>query len=257
MLVQSTSNTPQFNSHILSLMKQNIVTGYGAWGSLALTRTLTSGLEAITQTCVRPLILSGHDGDPFTEEMGGWSLRDYEDDILDQLPGDNVVMVLHSMLAVCGFNLAQRFPKRIKKVVLIDPPMLGRFSDIRVAMTFLGDPKRYLKPLISKTAFCPTRQAAKMMLFNDLESPHLDSITNQPASGMAIREMVTRQLPRRTIVPCALIAATQSRLHYLGPKKSWASATGSKFYTLNNSHCGILEDPMLAPMAYQAICEMS
>lgn len=238
-------------------MKYNLHTGYGAWGGLNFLRSLNTGLENLTQKNVKSFKLSGHDGEEFTEQMGGWTLRDYEEDIRPQLVVENVVIVAHSMLAVCAFNLAQRFPGQIKGVVMIDPPMLGGISDWRVSQTFLRHPVRYLWPLLAKKALIPTRKDAQMMLFNGAASPHLDSITKQPASGRAIRQMVTSWLPKETNVPCALIIANGSRLHSSTPKKIWAEATRSPYWTLDDSHCGILENPRLPHIVNEAVKQIT
>lgn len=223
-----------------------LVPTYGAWGGLPITAKLSSGLTRITDKRVTPLSLAGHDGETFTPAMGGWSLEDYQADILAQLPEGDITLVSHSMTAVCAYRIAQEHPDKIKGVVMIDPPMLGGVSDWRVGLTFLRKPKLYLCPLFKDTPFNPTREDAKMMLFNGMESPHLDLISKQPASGKAIRQMVTSWLPRKkTIVPCAVIVAKRSRLHPAWPKKFWARSTGSIHKALDESHCGILENAEL------------
>ncbi|MCF7865089.1 MAG: alpha/beta fold hydrolase [Candidatus Pacebacteria bacterium] len=228
------------------MKKFNIACTYGAWGGGPIIQPLVTGLQNLGLEQTSSISLIGHDGDPFTSSMGSLSLRDYEDDILEKLPAGEVVGVGHSMTGVCWFNLAQRFPEKIKGVVMIDPPMLGGGADIRVTKALLSKPWRYIRPLLTNGLFTPTREDAKMMLFNGEESPHLDIITRQPAAGRAILQMLLGRLPRQSKRPCAVVIAGGSRLHPSKQKIKWSQAIHclcEEFW--DESHCGILGNTYL------------
>lgn len=226
-------------------MKFHVSLIHGAWGSPKTLETLEVGLKNLTQKSVANIELVGHGSQAFTPQMGSFGLSHYEESILGQLPGEKNVIVGFSMGAICAFNLAQRHPERVKGVVMIDPPMLGGGADIRVTKALIAKPWRYIRPLFTDGLFVPTREDAKMMLYNDEESLHLDSIVRQPAAGKVIRQMLLGRLPTSTRRPCGLVIARESRLHPVKPKFSWARKVHAYPALIDGSHCGILEDPSL------------
>ena len=209
-------------------------------------QSLSVGLQKLLENSVQTINLVGHGGEKFTPEMGDYGIKDYEKDVLEKLPEGEIVIVGHSMGSLCGFNLAQRYPSKVRGVVLIDPTMCGGLADIRVAKALLSKPGRYILPVLSNGLFVPERDDAKLMLYNGQESSHLDSIARQPASGRAIREMLLGRLSGQTERPCALVVAGESRLSPTRQKIAWAKQVHAvSVATLAESHCGILENSIL------------
>ena len=258
-LFRDTSDIPktQSNSTILFIMRRNIAVLHGAWGDPLTVQSLVVGLQKLTDNVVTSIQLVGHGTEAFTPKMGSFGLREYEDDILKKLPSDETILVGYSMGAVCGFNLAQRHPKMVKGVVMIDPPMLGGVADVRVTKALMSKPLRYLLPLFTNGLFSPTYEDAKMMLFNGEESPHLDRIVRQPAAGKAIRQMLFGRLPSYSRRPCGLVIAGDSRLHPESHKRAWAKKVHANWNSLAGSHCGILEDRRLPEIVHQLVERVS
>lgn len=238
-------------------MQLNVSFVHGAWGNPGTMKTLAAGLQHLTSNPVTSIQLVGHGSDTFTPQMGNFGLNDYEANILEQLPSDRNVIVGFSMGAACAFRLAQKYPERIKGVVMIDPPMLGGGADIRVTKALMSKPFRYIHPILTNGLFIPTRDDAKMMLYNGEESPHLDSIVRQPASGRVIREMLFGRLPTQSRRPCGLVIARKSRLHPEKSKIKWAQQVHANCLSVDDSHCGILENPSLPHIVHGLIQRVS
>ena len=231
---------------------------HGAWGSPRIMESLSVGLQKLADTEVTSVQLAGHGGEAFTPEMGRYGLEDYENDILAKLPDGKIIIVGHSMGAVCGFNLAQKYPEKVGGAVMIDPPMLGGASDIRVTKALMSKPLRYLVPLFMNGLFTPTREDAKLMLYNDKESPHIEDIIHQPAAGRVIRQMLTGRLPRQSKQPCAVVIAGGSRLHPSKPKVKWSQtvhALCENFW--DQSHCDILESTHLSQVVSNLVAHIT
>lgn len=237
-------------------MKYPVSLIHGAWGNPKTLESLQTGLQDLLQMKVANLQLVGHGTEVFTTQMGGFGLREYENSVLDQL-GPQGILVGFSIGAICAFNLAQSHPERVKGVVMIDPPMLGGGADIRVTKALLLKPRRYILPLFTNGLFVPTRADAQMMLYNGEESPHLAGIVKQPAAGRAIRQMLLGRLPTSTRRPCELVIADQSRLHPSRPKRRWAQKVHANCVSVDDSHCGILENPSLPHIVHGLIQRVS
>lgn len=219
-----------------------LFTTYGMWGSKGFLRTMNSVIEDVVQKEVFTISYPGHDGDRFTPEMGKWTLSDYKREMLERLPDGPVTIVGHSMSGMAAYQLAQQHPEKIKKVILIDPPMTGGLVDWKVARAFLQNPKRYLGAMIFGKPFCVRECDARMMLFNGDNSKHITSIVNQPGSGRLVAELsLTPASAKKSLVPTTVIIAGSSRLHPVWSKKLWANAIGANCYTFPNaSHCGMV-----------------
>lgn len=238
-------------------MKSNTSFVHGAWGNPDTMKTLAVGVQDLTNSPVTSIQLVGHGSDAFTAQMGSFGLEEYEANILEQLPGGSNVIVGFSMGAACAFRLAQKHPERIKGVVMIDPPMLGGGADIRVTKALMSKPLRYIRPILTNGLFIPTRDDAKMMLYNDEESPHLDSIIRQPAAGRVIRQMLVGRLQTQSRRPCGLVIASGSRLHPESYKRRWAQKVHANCVSVDDSHCGILENPSLPHIVHGLIQRVS
>ncbi len=239
------------------MKRKNIVLVHGAWGDPLTMESLVVGLQKLTDRVVTSIQLVGHGTEAFTPEMGSFGLREYENSILEQLIGENTTLVGYSMGAACGFNLAQSHPLLVNGVVMIDPPMLGGGADIRVTKALLSKPLRYLLPLITNGLFTPTRDDAKMMLFNGEESTHLNRIVRQPAAGRVIRQMLFGRLPTYSRRPCGLVIARGSRLHPERNKIKWSQKVHANCVSIDGSHCGILEDPCLPEIVHKLVERIS
>lgn len=221
-----------------------LLTTYGMWGSKGFLRTMNSVIEDVAQKEVSTISYPGHDGDRFTPEMGKWTLSDYKREMLERLPYGRVTIVGHSMSGMAAYQLAQEYPDKIKKVILIDPPMTGGLVDWKVARAFIQNPKRYLGAMLFGKPFCVREEDAKMMLFNGDDSKHISSIVNQPGSGRLVAELsLTPASAKKSLVPTTVIIAGSSRLHPVWSKKLWANAIGADCLTVPNaSHCGIVSN---------------
>jgi pimeloyl-ACP methyl ester carboxylesterase len=224
------------------MKKKKIFTAYGIWGSTDLLSQMNLALADWTQKETSTISYQGHDGDPFTPEMGKWTLKEYRQQMLERLPEGRVTIVGHSMSAMAAYQLAQQHPDKIDQVILIDPPMTGGLVDWRVAKAFLQNPKRYLGAMIFGKPFCVRECDARMMLFNGDDSKHISSIVNQPGSGRLVAELsLTPASAKKSLVPTTVIIAGSSRLHPVWSKKLWANAIGADCLTVPNaSHCGIV-----------------
>lgn len=220
--------------------------------------SLSDGLQKITDNPVFSINLVGHGGEKFTPEMGSFGLEQYENDIMEKLPDGEVIIVGHSMGAVCGFNLAQRIPQKVRGVVMIDPTMCGGLADPRVAKALMSDPRRYILPIFTNGMFIPKRADAQMMLYNGQESVHLDNISQQPAAGRAIRQMLLGKLRTSSIRPVSLVIAGESRLSPERQKRTWAkNVHATDVVTLKESHNGVLENVQLPTIVANAIKRVS
>lgn len=231
---------------------------HGAWGSPEIMKSLSVGLQERTDKAVTSIQLVGHGNEAFTHEMGSFGLEDYVNDIHRKLPaGRKVIVVGHSMGGVCGFNLAQAYPEIVQGVVMIDPPKLGGGADIRVTKALLSNWRRYIWPLLTNGLFVPTREDAKMMLYNGEESHHLDSIIRQPAAGRVIRQMLVGRLPTQSKRPCGLVIAEDSRLHPSKNKLAWAQKAHAHCIALAGSHCGVLANNRMPQIIHDLVERVS